>query len=175
MGVPKSLVDGAKAVDVVFVSILRVMVVAMAACSGLAVLTMMTVTTTDVVMRVMGSSLTGAYDIVRMAGVVAIACALPYTTAVKGHVAIEYFFHKLHRPGRVAVDTINRLLIMAFLVVIARQTLIYGNTLKRTGEVSLTLQLPVYWIAYFISGALAVTVLVKAHNLLHPGRGMIKP
>jgi hypothetical protein len=66
-------------------------------------------------------------------------------------------------------------MVIAFFAVIARQTVIYGNTLRRTGEVSLTLQIPVYWVAYVIAATLAVTVLVKIYNLLHPGREMIKP
>lgn len=167
---------GLKAVDRAYIGFLRVLVMILAGVSGLAVLTMMGVTTTDVVMRaVTKSSITGAYDIVKMAGAVAIACALPYTTAVKGHVAVEYFFQKLGRRGRIGVDTGTRLLVIAFFVVVARQTLVYGNSLRETGEVSLTLPVPVFWVAYVISAAFAVTVLVKVHNLLHPGREMIKP
>jgi len=170
------LIGGIQAVDRAYIGVLRVLVMVLAGFSGLAVLTMMAVTTTDVAMRaVTKSSITGAYDIVKIAGAIAIACALPYTTAVKGHVAVEYFFHKLRRRGRIVVDTVTRLLVIIFFVVVARQTLLYGHTLRETGEVSLTLPVPVFWVAYVISGALAVTVLVKVHNLLHPGREMIKP
>ncbi|HUW60202.1 MAG TPA: TRAP transporter small permease [Candidatus Bathyarchaeia archaeon] len=168
-------IDGIKSVDRVYVVLLRAVVMALAAASGLAIIAMIAVTSADVLMRVFGRSLTGAYDIVKIAGAITIACALPYTTAVKGHIAIEFFFQKLRRPGRILVDTLTRLMVIAFFVVVARQTIIYGNTLKRTGEVSLTLQIPVYWVAYVIAGALAITVLVKIYNLLHPGREMIKP
>lgn len=169
------MLNGIKSVDRIFIAILRGVVMALAAASGLAIIAMIAVTSADVAMRMLGRSLAGAYDIVKIAGAIAIACALPYTTAVKGHVAIEFFFHKLRRRGRIVVDTLSRLLVIAFFLVISRQTFIYGNTLKRTGEVSLTLQIPIFWLAYVISGALAVTVLVKVHNLLHPGREMIKP
>jgi TRAP-type C4-dicarboxylate transport system permease small subunit len=168
-------INGIKSVDRVYVAVLRVVVMALAAASGLAIIAMIAVTSVDVIMRVFGRSLTGSYDIVKIAGALAIACALPYTTAVKGHVAIEFFFQKLRRPGRILVDTATRLMAIAFFVVIARQTILYGNKLKETGEVSLTLQIPVHWVAYVIAGTLAITVLVKIYNLLHPGREMIKP
>lgn len=156
-------------------AILRKVVMAMAGISGIAILAMILVTCIDVVMRAFGSALTGAYDIVRIAGVIAIACSLPYTTAVKGHVAIEYFFQKLHRRGRIFVDTLCRMLVACLFSVLAWQCVVYGNKLRSTGEVSLTLQLPMFWVAYVIAGACAVTVMVKIHNLLHPGREMIKP
>ena len=154
---------------------LRAAVLALAAVSGLSILAMIAVTCADVLLRALGHSVTGAYDVVRIAGAMAIACSLPYTTAVKGHVAIEYFFQKLNRPGRIAVDTVCRLMVMGLFSVFAWQCVMYGNSLRRTGEVSLTLQIPMFWVAYVIAGACAVTVLVKVHNLLHPGREMIKP
>lgn len=168
-------IHGIKAVDRVYTSLLRGLVMALAAASGLAIIAMIAVTSADVVMRVFGRPITGSYDIVKVAGALAIALALPYTTAVKGHVAVEFFFHKLRRPGRIVVDTVTRLMVIAFLVVVARQAILYGNRLKQVGEVSLTLQIPMFWVAYAIGAALAVTVLVKVHNLLHPGREMIKP
>ena len=164
-----------KRADRAYLRALRAVVLALAAVSGLAILAMIAVTCADVVLRAFGRPLTGAFDIVRVAGAVAIACASPYTTAVKGHVAIEYFFQKLNRPGRILVDTVCRLLVMGLFSVFTWQCVMYGNSLRRTGEVSLTLQIPMFWVAYVIAGACAVTVLVKIHNLLHPGREMIKP
>ena len=164
-----------KRADRAYLRALRAVVLALAAVSGLAILAMIAVTCADVVLRAFGRPLTGAFDIVRVAGAVAIACALPYTTAVKGHVAIEYFFQKLNRPGRILVDTVCRLLVMGLFSVFTWQCVMYGNSLRRTGEVSLTLQIPMFWVTYVIAGACAVTVLVKIHNLLHPGREMIKP
>ncbi len=166
---------GAWAVLAYYHAALRVVVLVLAALAGLGTMTMMLVTCGDVVMRMFGRTLPGAFDIVRIAGCVTIACALPYTTAVKGHVAIEYFFHKLRRPGRIVVDTLGRLMVIALFGVFAWECVAYGNSLRRTGEVSLTLQIPVFWVAYVIAVSCGVTVLVTLHNLLHPGREMIKP
>ncbi|HEY5909868.1 MAG TPA: TRAP transporter small permease subunit [Verrucomicrobiae bacterium] len=69
---------------------------ATAGVAGVGLLIMMTVTCVDVVMRKLGHPLPGAYDLVRMAAGVTIACALPYTTAIKGHVTL---WHLLH-PGK---------------------------------------------------------------------------
>lgn len=175
MSAGSNLKDTLQRVDHGYYLVLRGVVMGLAGVSGLSVLAMIGVTCADVVARAVGYSFTGSFDVVRIAGALAIACALPYTTAVKGHVAVEYFFQKLGRRGRVVVDTASRLLIMVLLAIVAWQFFRYGNTLLRTGEVSLTLQIPMFWVAYVIGGTLVITVLVKIHNLLHPGREMIKP
>lgn len=159
----------------VYVKAVTWSVYALAVVAGLAILTMMATTCLDVVLRLFRVPLAGAFDIVKLAGAVSIACALPYTTAVKGHVAVEFFFLKLSRPGRVVVDTIVRLLGMALFALLSWQSVQYGASLRRSGQVTLTLQLPVFWAPYVIAFSCAVVVLVILHNMLHPGREMIKP
>ena len=99
----------------------------------------------------------------------------PYTTAVKGHVAIEYFFHKLPRRGRIAVDTVTRLIGMALFGTLAWYSALYGSSLRAAGEVSATLRVPIFWVPWVIAGSCALTVLVILLNMLHPGRELIKP
>lgn len=154
---------------------LRVVVNVLAIASGLCILAMVGITCVDILFRTAGHPFVGAYDLVRIAGALAIAFALPYTTAVKGHVAIEYFFLKMNKAGRILVDSVSRLVMMTLFGTFAWQCMIYGGSLKRSGEVSLTLGVPLYWIAYVISLSFLVTLLVTLHNLLHPGREMIKP
>ena len=156
---------------------LRALVYVLVAISGASVLVIMLVTCTDVVLRMkwINHPFVGAYDIVKIAGTLSLATALPYTTAVKGHVAIEYFFHKLSRRGRVVVDSLIRPLGMALFTFFAWRSVIYGFELHRNNQVSDTVQLPVFWVPFVIGFCCAVVVLVILHNLLHPGREMIKP
>ena len=87
---------------------LKGLVRALAYLAGAGLMAMVLVTTADVVLRVFNAPLTGAYDIVKIAAAITVAAALPYTTAIKGHVAIEFFFHKLGRRGRIVVDALMR-------------------------------------------------------------------
>lgn len=159
----------------VYVLSVTLLVRALAGLAGLGVLVMTAVTCVDVLLRRLGRPLTGAYDVVCLASAVTIACALPYTTAVKGHVAIEYFFHKLRRSGRIVVDTLARLAGIALFAVLARQSVAYGQRLRQSGEMMPTLAVPLFWVPYLIAFCCAVVVLVIFHNLTHPGREMIKP
>lgn len=158
-----------------FWRVVRVLVVAAAAVSGAGIVFMMCVTCLDVILRAFGRPLVGAFDLVRIAGALTMACALPYTTAVKGHVAIEYFFHKLSRRARVVVDSLTRGVGMGLFGVLAWYSVTYGLALRRAGEVSSTLRLPVFWVPWVMAFACGLVALVILYNLLHPGREMIKP
>lgn len=158
-----------------FARILRMVVMVLAFISGCGIITMIVVTFLDVILRIFRCSLVGAFDIVKIAGAITIACALPYTTAVKGHVAIEYFFHKLTRTGRIIVDTFARILGMALFVFLTCQNIRYGLALKHSGEVTLTLQVPLFWVPYLIAFACGIVVLVIFYNLLNPGKNLVKP
>jgi TRAP-type C4-dicarboxylate transport system permease small subunit len=154
---------------------LRALVKALAYVAGASLMVMVLVTTADVILRKFGHSLTGAYDIVKIAAAITMAAALPYTTAIKGHVAIEYFFHKLGRRGRTMVDVLMRLGGMALFSLLAWGCADYGNSLRARGEVSMTLQLPVFWVPYVLAASCALVVLIKLYHLTHPGKPMIKP
>ena len=138
-------------------------------------MTMIVVVCADVIMRMFSRPIKGALDIVKLSSAVTIACALPYTTAVKGHVAIEYFFLKLSKRWKIIVDTFARTLYIALFCLFSYESYQYGYMLKRTGQTMQTLQIPEHYTAWIISVACGVVVLVIIHNLMRPGRLLIKP
>jgi TRAP-type C4-dicarboxylate transport system permease small subunit len=154
---------------------LRRLVRLLAVVAGAGIVAMMMTTCLDVVLRAFGSPLQGSYDIVGLLGVITITCSLPYTTAVKGHVAVEYFFHKLSHRSRIFVDTLVRLLLMVLFIVLVWQNVVYSLQLHAGGQVTPTLQVPVFWVPCVVAFSCAVTVLVVLYNLLHPGKVIIKP
>lgn len=154
---------------------LRGLVQTLAYVAGASLMVMVLVTSVDVILRKFSLSLTGAYDIVKIAATITVAAALPYTTAIKGHVAIEFFFQKLGRRARVVVDTMMRLGGMALFGLLAWGCMDYGNSLRQKGEVSMTLQLPVFWVPYVLAASCTLVVLIKLYHLTHPGKPMIEP
>ena len=155
--------------------VLRWLAHAMAAVGGLAAAGIIAVTVTDVVGRQFGFPVKGAYDLVRVLGAVAMACALPLTKAVKGHIAIEYFFQKLGPRGRAATDTLMRLVLLGLFGLLAWQFAQQGLTFLQSGEVTATLHMPMFWVPWLAALACGVTAGVTLWHLLHPGRSMIRP
>ena len=145
----------------------------MAAIAGIGVAVMIVATCLDVVLRRFGHPLIGVVDVVQIAACLSGACALPYTTAVKGHVAVEYFFQKFPRNVRVIVDAFSRFVAMLMFLYLSWRSWIYGKYLLRKGIGTLTLQIPLFWVLWVLSFTFIVVVLVKIYNLTHPGKEMM--
>lgn len=158
-----------------YLKALRIIIYAFVIASGVGVFVMILTTCADVLLRRFGYPIVGAYDIVKIAGALTLALAMPYTTAVKGHVAIEYFFHKLNRNMRIVVDSILRIISMVLFAFLGWRSILYGNEFLHNNQVTQTLQLPIFWVPYVMSACCIVVILVIGYNLIHPGREMIKP
>lgn len=153
---------------------LRWLVLASGALAGLGVLVMVAIICLDVLLRQFGHPVVGAYDLVSIASGLTLAFALPVTTAVKGHVAIEFLFQKLRPRGRIVVDSLMRLLQLTAFMIAARECARYGGRLLRSGEVTPTLQLPTFWVLWVLAGACFLTALVTLFHLVQPGRELIR-
>jgi TRAP-type C4-dicarboxylate transport system permease small subunit len=141
-------------------------------CAG--ILAMIAVTFLDIAFRLLRLQFTGAVDIVQIAGAVAIAAALPYTTAINGHVAIEFVLHKLSHRGRLVMGSIIKMMTIALFVFAAHRSFLYGNDLRAHNQGTMTLQFPMCWMMYMIAVCLTATVLVVLYSLLKPNKELIK-
>ena len=160
-----------------WVRLLKVLINSLMAVAAISILAMIGIVCADVFLRLpfINRPFSGAYDIVRIAGTLALAAGLPYTTAVKGHVSIEYFFHKLNRTSRIVVDSMMRLLSMALFGFLCWRSILYGFELYRTKQVTQTLQWPIFWLPIVIGFCCFAVVLVITHHLVYPKREMMQP
>lgn len=153
----------------------RQLVRALAITAGAAILVMIAVTVSDIVLRIFKSGIKGAYDIVRIAGVISISCSLPYLTAVKGHIAIEFLYQHFSRIGRVVLDTLFRVVTIALFGFLAYYSVIYGLNFLESGQMMMTLKIPVFWMPFVISFNCVLMMIIIFYHLIHPGKEMIRP
>ena len=158
-----------------FFSFISRIITIFAYIAGAAALLMMGITVVDVIMRLFNTGITGAYDMVRACGAISVACGLPYLTAVKGHIAIEFFYHKSSRGGRIVMDLIIRVSSIVIFGVLSFHTFRHGLSLLEKGEVFANLGLPIFWIPLIISVNSALMMIVFIYHILHPGKEYIKP
>ena len=148
--------------------VILVRIMTFISCAALVVMAL--ITCGDIVLRILRVPIKGAYDLVRLCGAVTVSCAIPMTTAMKGHVAIEYFFHKLTRRGRVIVDSLMRSIIFLGFAFAAWSSFNYGLQFLKNSEVTNTIEVPVFWVPWLMSCAFIVTALVILFHLIYPGR-----
>ncbi len=158
-----------------FFKIISRLIIGLAYAAGISTILMMGVTVVDVILRIFHISITGAFDLVRAFGVISVACALPYVTATKGHIAIEFFYHKSGRLGRLVLDLVFRVTALVLFALLGYHTFRHGITLFRSGEVFANLGIPVFWIPFVISFNCLLMMIVFVYHLFHPGKEYIKP
>ncbi|MCX5851708.1 MAG: TRAP transporter small permease [Deltaproteobacteria bacterium] len=127
---------------------------------------MMLLTCSDVVLRFFRHPIPGTYEIVGLLGTVVIALSLAYTTEEKGHISVEFIVQKLPRRIKAALDTVNHLIAIVLFGIVAWQSTRYALDLRASGEVSLTIQMPIYPFILSIAGGCILVCIVLAYDLL---------
>jgi TRAP-type C4-dicarboxylate transport system permease small subunit len=147
----------------------------MAGIGGLCLLGIIFITCADIVLRRFNLAVHGAIDLVQVLGCLCIALSLPYTTAVKGHIAVEFLFRKFNRLGKIIFDTCMRSLAIAFFATLAWQSFRHGSNMLNKNAMTLTLNIPLFWVYWAVGFSFCVVILVKLYHLAHPGKEMIRP
>ena len=109
-----------------------------------AVVAMMLLSTLDVVLRLFGKPIPGTYELVGFLGTIIVSFALAFTSMEKGHIAVEILVAKLPQRAQFAIESFTHFASFLIFGLIAYQAFIYALDIKKSGEVSLTLQMPVY-------------------------------
>jgi len=121
---------------------------------------MTVLTCADVILRLFRRPILGTYEIVGFLGAAVAAFAMAHTTIHRGHVAVEVLVSRLPVRVQVIIYLVTHLLGVVLFALIGYECVRFGNDLRLTGEVSLTLQIPFFPVLYAISFSSLVVCLV---------------
>lgn len=116
--------------------------------AGGALTVMMCLTVADVLGRAGGRPILGTYEIVGMLSVVVISFGTPFTSWTRGHVYMEFVLDKLPRVGKDILNTVTRVLCIVLFIIVGTNLFQVATDFRLSGEVSNTLKLPIYPVAY---------------------------
>ncbi len=125
-----------------------------------AVIAMMLLSVTDVVLRIFGKPVPGTYELVGFLGTIVVSFALAFTSMEKGHIAVELLVQRLPQRAQLAIESFGNLIGALLFGVVAYQAVLYALDLKKSGEVSSTLQMPAYPFIYGIAAGCALLCLL---------------
>jgi TRAP-type C4-dicarboxylate transport system permease small subunit len=134
--------------------------------AGTALVFMMCLTTCDVILRAFGRPIIGTYEIISFSGGLVIGFSLPITSWVRGQIFVDFFYQKFSQIWQNVFNICTRLLSLVLFFFVGWNLMILATRLLKSGEVSLTLQMPFYPIAYGIGVACFVQCLVLIGDLL---------
>jgi len=142
----------------------------MFAVAGAALTAMMFLTVADVILRAFKRPIVGTYDLVGLLGAVVIGFAIPQTSRVKGHVLMDFLTGKLSRAVQGVLHVLTRVLAMATFAIMGWNIWLLGDGYRQTGEVTLTVQIPLYPVAYGIAICCFIECLVLFVDLMEVGK-----
>jgi len=119
--------------------------------AAIAVTAMMLLTCADVLLRILRCPIPGTYEIVGLLGATFVSFSLAHTTTERGHIAVDFLVRKLSPMMQTLIDCINSIICALLFAVITWQSILYALDLKNSGEVSMTLQMPIHPFVFGIA------------------------
>ena len=114
---------------------------------------------TDMVMRGLGVTVAGSYEVIGGLSAAAMALALGTVQRHKGHVAMELVVVKMGSRSRAITEALMALVSLALFAVVAFYVARYGRVLHETGSLSETLRVIVYpWVYVVALGCAGLTL-----------------
>ena len=120
----------------------------MKAVACIALTFMMVMTVADVLLRAGGPPIVGTYEIVALSLALVVGFAIPKVSLDKQHVYMEFLVDKLRGTSRNLMHTFTRLLCIFLFGAVGINLFNLGNEFASVGEVSSTLQIPFFPVAY---------------------------
>jgi TRAP-type C4-dicarboxylate transport system permease small subunit len=134
--------------------------------AGLGLVFMMSLTTCDVILRIFSRPIIGTYEIVAFTCGVVIGFSLPITSFLRGHIYVDFLYQKFPKFWQNVFNVTTRLMVFVLFLFVGWNLMRLAGDMLRAGEVSLTLQLPFYPIAYGIGISCFVQCLVVIGDLI---------
>ncbi len=139
---------------------------------GMAALTfMMFLTVADILMRAGGHPLVGTYEVVSITLAVVIGFGIPSVSLDRAHVYMEIILEKLGPRGKQIMNTCTRILCIFLFILIGYNLFSVGNEFHASGEVSPTIKLPFFPVAYGVGVCAFMECFVFVFDIVKIWRG----
>ncbi len=137
-----------------FVSLLKLL-------AGIALVVMAGITCLEIFTRaVFNKPILGSVEIVEFLCLIATAASLGYAQKRKAMIAVEIVYDRCPEPVKLVLDILTQVLSIFLCLVISYQTYLYAENIKLSKQVSLTLELPYFWLVYFMAFCFVVAAVV---------------
>jgi TRAP-type C4-dicarboxylate transport system permease small subunit len=153
------------------IGILRIISKLLNLIAGIAVTFMMCLTVADVLLRAGGHPIIGTFEIVSLLLALVIGFGIPQVSLDRGHVAMDFLVEKLSERGRRVLTTFTRVLCLILFACIGYKLFGVGARFHASGEVSPTIMLPFYPVAYGVAVCCFLECCVFLSDIVRIWRG----
>jgi TRAP-type C4-dicarboxylate transport system permease small subunit len=139
--------------------------------AGIAVTFMMLLTVADVLLRAGGHPIIGTFEIVSLLLALVIGFGIPQVSLDRGHVYMDFVLEKFSKSGRKVMNTFTRVLCLFLFVFIGYNLFNVGARFHASGEVSATIKIPFYPVAYGVAVCCFLECCVFIFEIVRIWRG----
>jgi TRAP-type C4-dicarboxylate transport system permease small subunit len=139
--------------------------------AGGAVTFMMLLTVADVLLRAGGHPIIGTFEIVALLLALVIGFGIPQVSLDRGHVYMDFILEKFSKRGRKVMNTFTRVLCLFLFVFIGYNLFNVGARFHASGEVSATIKIPFYPVAYGVAVCCFLECCVFIFEIVRIWRG----
>lgn len=139
--------------------------------AGAAVTFMMLLTVADVLLRAGGHPIIGTFEIVALLLALVIGFGIPQVSLDRGHVYMDFVLEKFSKRGRKVMNTFTRVLCLFLFVFIGYNLFNVGARFHASGEVSATIKIPFYPVAYGVAVCCFLECCVFIFEIVRIWRG----
>jgi TRAP-type C4-dicarboxylate transport system permease small subunit len=134
--------------------------------AGISLTFLMLLTIGDVILRFFKMPIVGTYELVAFSGAIVIGFSLPLTSWMRGHIFVDFFVVRFSKKVQNIFNIATRCMVFILFSLMGWNLLKYALDLKRSGEVSLTLQMPFYPVTFGIGICCFIQCLVMACDIV---------
>ena len=127
---------------------------------------LMLLTIADVILRRFRMPILGTYELVGFAGAAVIGFAIPLTSWYRGQIFVDFFINYFSQRGKDIFNLATRVVVILLFILFAWNLYKYGMGLQSSGEVSSTLRVPFYPVAYGIGVCCLVECFVIVGDII---------
>jgi TRAP-type C4-dicarboxylate transport system permease small subunit len=139
--------------------------------AGIAVTVMMLLTVADVLLRAGGHPIIGTFEIVSLLLALVIGFGIPQVSLDRGHVYMDFLLEKFSKRSKKMMNTITRLFCIAFFLPLGYNLFNVGARFHASGEVSATIKIPFYPVAYGVAVCCLLECCVFIFDIVRVWRG----
>jgi TRAP-type C4-dicarboxylate transport system permease small subunit len=139
--------------------------------AGIAVTFMMFLTVADVLLRAVRHPIIGTYEIVALSLALVIGFGIPQVSLDRGHVYMDLLLEKLSKRGKKVTNTSTRVLCLILFAFLGYNLFNVGARFHASGEVSATIKIPFYPVAYGVAVCCLLQCCVLIFDIVRVWRG----
>jgi TRAP-type C4-dicarboxylate transport system permease small subunit len=132
---------------------------------------MMFLTVADVLMRAGGHPIMGTYEIVGLLLALVIGFGIPRVSLDRGHVYMEFLLERIPRRNKDIMNISTRMLCIVLFFLIGYNLFSVGAEFHASGEVSPTIKLPFFPVAYAVGVCCFLECFVFVFDIVKIWRG----